>query len=139
MTEAYFFADRESLPLAGLPPGSAVRVSGDDVENFATDDEGYLAGRANREWLAGHPKRYLEHLCAVGDGFYDEVVGGRHALESLRWPTVCAHPERTRFARSFLQDLADALGVPCPMVGKTHPAVYPQVTARRDEMVLRNA
>jgi hypothetical protein len=144
MTEALFFADAAALARATAPaPDRPNRFDPTtcDVESFYVGDPDYLETPADpegrcrwrtREGRQGHPKRYLIYLTDPGTGGrYRETEHGVDALRSLDWPSVVGQPQRTRFARSLLADLADMLGppdegpLPSILEGDTHPLTWP--------------
>lgn len=90
-----------------------------------------------------HPKAYLAWLCRDPQdrrccSTYRESHGGAAALRDLDLRQVLRTREHARFVRSFLRDLADALGSPAVdfLEGEEHPLVSRSM-ARRDR-VLRN-
>jgi hypothetical protein len=143
MTEALFFADTAALARAtapGLDRPNRFDPTACDVESFEILDPDYLetpadpAGRCRwrtPDGRQGHPKRYLIYLTDPGTGGrYRESEHGVSALKALDWPVVMGHPQRTRFARSLLADLADMLGPPegtlaSTIEGTTHPLTWP--------------
>lgn len=65
---------------------------------------------------------------------YRETVGGCRALATLDWDQVFRHtPPGIAFAHALFEDLADALAVPNPFPGTSHP-----LTRRLAGGVLRN-
>lgn len=77
---------------------------------------------------AKHPKHYLEWLCrAAADKrctAWREVAVGGDALKQLDWTSVLSNPQHCGFARSFIEDIASALGVPTPgAIGARHEAL----------------
>jgi len=113
------------------------------LEAFKSDDEAFLAYEDIREhpWRRpdrrGHPKRYLGYLADPTDEqrtVYRESIGGCRALEALDWAQVFGYqPPGIAFAHSLFEDLADALGVPNPFPGASHP-----LTSRKPDGLLRN-
>jgi hypothetical protein len=150
LAEGYFFGEPAAVTRAGVAPGVAVHRLGADVEDFATDDPGFLplteARNAemtvrNYPWWREerHPKRYLDFLVQRSGGIYDETRGGRAALETLDWPLVGAAPGAAQFARALFEDLSEALGIENPLgVGATARWTYPLKTVRPETLTLRN-
>jgi hypothetical protein len=149
MVEAYFFAEPEALVRAGAVQSSRVDATAIDLEEFITDDPGYLGHpvvrhqQKRKSWAipmperARHPKHYLRFLCEPTDPLtkrYVETQGGAEALRRLDWTRVFAHKERVRLARSLFEDIAFGLRVPNPFPGEGHPATAGFKKAR----VLRN-
>jgi hypothetical protein len=137
MLEAYFYGEPAALTRAGAAR-PAVLASGRHLEAFFSADLQYIAppDEVGHDWRtpdrAAHPKRYLRFLAEPGE--YKETRGGCAALRELDWAQVFAYqPRGIAFARSLFDDIADALGVPCPFPGPTHP-----LTARKGDGVLRN-
>lgn len=130
MVEAYFFADSSALSAAGV--GANVRVSREpgDVEQFRTNDPGYLAEAtpaADGSLLFGsmpsrHPKHYLRYLTGLA---YQETREGVAALQALSWGTVLSAPDETRLLRSMFEDISVMLDVSNPYPGETHPDTWP--------------
>lgn len=65
-----------------------------------------------------HPKHYLQWLCHDPrhkrcTAWHEVKVGGS-ALSQLDWVSVLANANHCRFARSFIEDVAAALGVAVP-------------------------
>lgn len=152
MVEAYFFGERAAdrgqpaLARAGAQRRSLFDPTACDLEDFHCLEPDYLdPADASRYWAKGervkHPKRYLQFLCDPEGRNrrqgYQETKGGRQALRSLDWGSVLAPAEHARFARSFILDLAEALGehqVAAKFAGERHP-----LTSRQGrENVLRN-
>lgn len=84
-----------------------------------------------------HPKCYLSFLVDPTDQelvVYQETKGGCRALEALDWAQVFDYqPPGIAFAHALFEDLADALGVPNPFPGASHP-----LTSRKPDGLLRN-
>jgi hypothetical protein len=138
MIEAWFFADPQSLRLAGVPDLSQVSFSTQtDPEDFVTEDLAYLAAteqdctalsalapprrKKNRpKWFGSlprerHPKRYLQWLCRdealCTCTHYSEVEGGAEALAQIDWSCLLARPiEHMQLLRALVEDLSDRLG-----------------------------
>lgn len=150
LAEGYFFGEPAAVRRAGVAPGVPVHRLGTDVEDFATDDPGFLPLAASRNadmvvrnypwWREErHPKRYLDFLVQRSGGIYDETRGGRAALETLDWPMVGAAPSAVRFARALFEDLSEALGITNPLgAGATAEWTFPPRTARPETLTLRN-
>jgi hypothetical protein len=149
MTEAYFFGgDRD--PIERIAPGSRPRLVRSDVEDFETDDPGYaqaVACENERRWALGHrwwhherhPKHYLEHLAWKSGTEYHETTNGQDALKEIDWKRVPPDGNSVRFLRSLFRDLADFFGVESPLgPGEPSPHTYPDRTADRGALVLRN-
>ncbi len=151
MVEAYFFADRDALAAAGLPPEARPDLEGDDVERFAVRDAEYVAwaddqnarrekaGRFPRD-LLGHPKDYLHFLAVkrAGRG-YIETRDGVAALKALDWKQVCTHPDAGGHVRGLFADLAALAGVPSPMAeGAMPPEAWARDTLEPGQRLLRN-
>lgn len=67
---------------------------------------------------ARHPKHYLEWLCRDPADkrcttWRERSVGGQ-ALAQLDWAAVLSNDQHCAFARSFLEDIATAIGAPTP-------------------------
>lgn len=131
--------------------------SDDDGEYCATWQAAIKGGRAKKQdrpvWLASrpgippfarerHPKAYLSWLCRASEAkrctTYKEARDGVAALEVLHWQRVLGNPAWCAFARSFLADIADALGQPPSeaIVTLKSPGLLPH--ARDIPRVLRN-
>lgn len=137
MVEAWFFADRYALTLAGVPADTKVCFDDEtDPEAFITDDALYLAAtecdctkfaalpvskKKNHrpKWLGTsprvkHPKGYLQWLCRDSDDksctSYSEATGGCNALSGISWDTLLSRPE-SQFAllRALIDDLNEGL------------------------------
>jgi hypothetical protein len=144
MVEAYFFGEPEALLRAGTRHPALLegcrpleRMRSAELEYLAPPDEkDHPWKSANR---AEHPKRYIKYLSDPDDTGerrykYREGKQGVTALATLNWEQVFAYqPPGLPFARSLFEDLADAIGVPCPFPGESHP-----LTARKAGGVLRN-
>lgn len=140
MVESYFFAEtgQADKPSAILRAGAVRPAQLDpatqDVEAFLVADPAFLgvpddhrypdAKRSKIPWAkpqrAQHPKHYLRFLCdpdiyGTERRPYRETQGGCRALERLDWAQVVAHAKHTTFARAFLEDLADGLGMESPV------------------------
>lgn len=132
MIESWLFADPARLTVASVPATTRVLVEpGRDPEDFRTCDEHYaraddsgcrkLRKRRGRRQPAPwnrsdrhlHPKAYLSWLCRDPDAknctTYHESRQGRHALEQLDWSIVLRNENWMSYARSLIEDLADAL------------------------------
>lgn len=153
MLETYFFGEPAALRRAGAtrePSLDATR----DIEDFETTDAEYLAacppvageGAQARPppawafWPARHPKRYLQFLCDPSGSdprAYQETKGGCEALRTLDWHAVLARRDHVRFGRSFLLDLADALGRD-DLVRLWQGASHPLTSHPGRDRVLRN-
>ncbi|TMQ06953.1 MAG: hypothetical protein E6J90_44775 [Deltaproteobacteria bacterium] len=137
MVEAYFYGEPAALTRAGAHAPALV-VQTEHLEAFLAGDMAYLVppdepGHAWRSpGRAKHPKRYLRFL-AMPDR-YQEAKGGRDALATLDWRQVFdRQPPGLGFALALFEDLADAIGVPCPFRGEARSE-----TARRVDGVLCN-
>lgn len=153
MVEAYFFGERDALTRAGVPRGRAVlRVSG-DLEEFRASDPSYAAPVAlawqeqrERRRRGGlpldpdrHPKDYLDFLRDPTALTYDETRDGVAALKSLRWGALTTVATEVCHLRSFLEDLADAVGLSSPLgAAQCSAATYPARNVDRRTLVLRN-
>lgn len=138
MLEAYFFGEAAALERAGsrrVPILAPLQ----SLEAFESRDERFLAysdipGRRAHKWRrpdrARHPKRYLCFLVDPTDeqwSEYKESVGGCRALATLDWAQVFRYqPPGIAFAHALFEDLADALGVPNPFPGESHPLTCPK-------------
>ncbi len=174
MIEAWFFADPNVLPVAGVPLERLPPLLRDgDPEAFETSDPTFSgddgsacaaiaarnAGRSSQSqrrpawvlparedlrsyWRERHPKAYLSWLCRdPGDdrcSTYRESHHGADALRRLDWRRALATPDRLRFARSIVDDLAEALGEPAVLLpkGDGHPLFGPGTAG--PARVLRN-
>ena len=166
MVEAWFFADKNALTLAGVPTEMNVSFNDEtDPEAFITDDALYLAAtecdctkfaalhkskKKNHrpKWLGSsprdkHPKGYLQWLCRDPDDrsctSYSEATGGCNALSGISWDTLLSRPE-SQFAllRALIDDLNDGLNSkPTVALGGTVSSLTSRSGARVDA-VLRN-
>lgn len=142
MLETYFFGEPEALQRAGSirPP---ILDPARHLEDFRSDDADFLAltDISRHPWRRPdrrlHPKRYLGFLVDPADGervVYKETAGGCRALATLDWAQVFGYePPGIAFAHSLFEDLADALEVPNPFPGTSHP-----LTSRKPGGLLRN-
>ena len=151
MIEGYFFPDRAALQRAGVAAGIPVRSRNSDVEQFETDDAGFLPiARAENErkhtierkpwWFEErHPKRYLEWLITQSGSIYEETLAGVEALKALEWSRAASTPAVTPYLRALVQDIADQFQVPSPLrAGTPSPWTYPSRAMRDGERTLRN-
>ncbi len=166
MVEAWFFADRNALTLAGVPADANVCFNVEtDPEAFITDDANYLAAREcdctmfaalpvskkknhRPKWLGTsprekHPKGYLQWLCRDPDDksctSYSEATGGCNALSGISWNTLLSRPE-SQFAllRALVDDLSEGLNsTPTVALGGTVSPLTSRSGAPA-EAVLRN-
>jgi hypothetical protein len=142
MVEAYFFREPAALTRAGATRASLFDASAADVETrFEVNDPDFTAppNRPRNEalppWATAnrrqHPKHYLQFLCdPTGkiERAYVETKGGQAALRNLDWDAVLAPQGHVCFLRSFIHDLADALGeyaIAERFAGETHPLTWP--------------
>jgi hypothetical protein len=138
MLETYFFGEPAALERAGAtrPP---ILDPSRHLEDFKSDDEQFLAypdvaGHLRHPWRRPdrrrHPKGYLSFLVDPtdeGQPTYKETVGGCRALATLDWAQVFRYsPPGIVFAHALFEDLADALGVPNPFPGASHPLTRPK-------------
>lgn len=142
MLEAYFFGEPAALERAGStrPP---ILDPTRHLEDFSSDDEQFLAypDVTAHPWRRPdrrrHPKRYLGFLVDPTDeerAVYKESIGGCRALATLDWAQVFRYsPPGIAFAHALFEDLADALEVPHPFPGQSHP-----LTSRKPDGLLRN-
>jgi len=140
MAEAWFYPDEDALRRAGVPsdrlPPALALAACCDPEHFLVEDEDYESDdgsnctamhQANQRrggkprkapWLRTrrqeHPKAYLEWLARDADDrrctTYRESNSGVAALRALSWAEVLSNQDHFRYARAFLNDLADFLG-----------------------------
>lgn len=166
MVEAWFFADRNALALAGVPADIKVYFNDEtDPEVFVTDDANYLAAtecdcttfaalpvskKKNHrpKWLGSsprdkHPKGYLQWLCRAPDDksctSYSEATGGCNALSGISWDTLLSRPE-SQFAllRALVDDLSEGLNSkPTVALGGAVSRLTSRIGAPADA-VLRN-
>jgi hypothetical protein len=161
MIEAWFFADRQALRIAGVPDGVEPILGSDGLEDFRAIHLAYATAtelecprwiakgrrKADRpKWLGEqrqrHPKGYLQWLCRDADAkdctSYDESRSGAEALKALDWPALLDNPG-LRYLHALVEDLAAALEEPVP---PTRPAAAsPAATClsrRPQDHVLRN-
>jgi hypothetical protein len=142
MLETYFFGEPAALQRAGSIRTALLDPSR-HLEDFHVADVAFMGPADVREhpWRrpdrSQHPKRYLSFLVDPADeerAFYKESVNGCRALATLDWAQVfCYEPLGITFARSLFHDLADALEIPTPFPGASHP-----LTSRRPTGTLRN-
>ncbi len=92
---------------------------------------------------AKHPKHYLEWLCRDATDkrctAWREVSVGGEALAQLDWAAVLANAQHCGFARSFIEDIASAIGASVP--GATEGRLEPLTRLRPSNdriAVLRN-
>lgn len=151
MTEAYFFADRETFVRA--TGGAAARPSlwddAQDAEAFLVEDEAYsaapqMACRWAKPGRERHPKHYLEFLtdprCDDQVG-YRETTLGSAALAALSWGAMLQRSAALRFARSLIADLAemlDAEPVGCSLATLDNAACNPLTWPPPRDQVVRN-
>lgn len=142
MLEAYFFGETAALVRAGASR-DAILDPERHLEELEFPDVLFLEPTDVREhpWKRPdryrHPKRYLSYLVDPDDTeltTYKETRDGARALATLDWAQVFAYqPPGLAFASALFDDLADALGVPCPFPGDPH-----LLTRRRADGTLRN-
>jgi hypothetical protein len=138
MLETYFFGEPAALVRAGSTRSPILDPSR-HLEDFRSDDEQFLAypdvpGHRAHPWRRPdrhrHPKRYLCFLVDPADEMrtvYKESIGGCRALASLDWAQVFRYaPPGIAFAHALFEDLADALDVPNPFPGTSHPLTRPK-------------
>ena len=135
MLETYFFGEPAALERAGsirspilAPSRHLEQFMSVDLEFFRLPDvSGHRWRRLNR---GAHPKAYLSFLVAPADQdlvVYRETVGGCRALATLDWAQVFRYaPPGIAFAHALFEDLADALEVPNPFPGTSHPLTRPK-------------
>ena len=137
MLEAYFFASTTVLEAAGAVRPSVFDAMQSDLESFSVDDSAYsewCVGQSKLlDWCCRHPKLYVKYLCSPQR--YRETREGKAALDVLSWRETVARAEFTRFARSMLDDLVEALspGAELAIQGDRHP-----LTERTPGRFLRN-
>jgi hypothetical protein len=140
MPEAYFFGEPAALRRAkatGAP--SLFDERAHDIEQFSVDDARFLSPPPpSAPWKPNprHPKHYVRYLCDPSGQVrraYRETHEGKAALEILDWRMVLGDASHGCFARSFLHDVADALGIEPPVEGG-----LAEVTERRTNGLLRN-
>ena len=166
MVEAWFFADRNALALAGVPVDANVCFNDEtDPEAFITDDANYMVAtececvrfaalheakkkKHRPKWLGSfprekHPKGYLQWLCRDPDDqsctSYSEANGGCSALSGISWNTLLSRPE-SQFAllRALVDDLSEGLNsTPTVALGGTVSPLTSRSGAPADA-VLRN-
>jgi hypothetical protein len=153
MPEAYFFADanlaNHGAPIVaaqwqGNPPADVETMQTTDPNpewnHFCTwkdkQQQCHIPAWATRK----HPKAYLEHLQKTTGIEYDELDQGATWLQALDWNTVGqSGNDCVLCARALFQDLADWFDVANPLgPGSTHPSFYPDRSARRAQLMLRN-
>jgi hypothetical protein len=144
MLETYFFGEPDALRRAGATR-TAILDASRHLEEFRAADLAFLGPEdvQGHDWRTPdrmrHPKRYLRFLSDPDDtkrvsSRYREGRDGAAALGTPDWAQVFAYqPPGIAFAHSLFEDLADALGVPDPFPGTSHP-----LTARRSGGTLRN-
>jgi hypothetical protein len=135
MLEAYFFGEPSALHRAGATRPAQLDPA-HNLEDFHTTDPAFLGPPDVRDhpWRrpdrGRHPKRYLGFLVDPHDEeqtSYKESADGCRALATLDWAQVFRHqPPGIAFACSLFDDLADALGVPRPFLGTSHPLTTPR-------------
>lgn len=149
MVEAYFYAHPEAMFGAGVAPTVHWLLQDLDVELFEVIDPSFLSicsiENARRQRVSPwwrherHPKHYLEHLIARTGDIYEETSHGKDGLLALDWRCVPTSTLATPVIRALFQDLADFMGVPNPLgAGLCHPALCPEISVRREHLLLRN-
>ena len=147
MAEAYFFGEKEALSRAEAKRPSRFRADSTDIEQFHVTDPDYMrVADGLRPWAnpqrERHPKRYLGFLCTPSDDplferdeiqHYRETRQGKAALETLDWRMILSQPRHGLFARSMIEDIADALDLENPAPGECAAE-----TKRKDKGLLRN-
>lgn len=147
MTEAYFFGEPAALVRAQTKRSSRFEPGDTDIERFKVVDDAFLrVPERIRPWAKcdrdRHPKCYLDYLCTPSEDplsesnqqhHYRETKQGVCALQELDWQAVLAHPKHGAFARSLIEDIADAIGVVSPAPGDSSPE-----TSLKAEGILRN-
>ena len=144
MAEAYFFGEPAALTRAKADVALNRFSPTRDVEAFEVDDSSYMAlTPPTVDWAPHprHPKNYVRYLCdprgqlaQKEERGYRETHAGLDALKTLDWKCVLQNPGHAAFARSLIDDIADALNVPSPCPGPGSP-----LTARgAGEGLLRN-
>jgi hypothetical protein len=148
MLEAYFFGDEDALKRASATNATNLfNARLNDLEDFRVDDPRYLsneyleiARRGRRNALPHpelHPKEYLRYLCDPlenRESAYQETRQGAAALQMLAWKQVTLMASHTKFIRSMLADIADALELPDTMF----PGSREMLTERKAPGILRN-
>ncbi|MCX7110406.1 MAG: hypothetical protein NTX45_09810 [Proteobacteria bacterium] len=143
MIESWLFSDWENLKNACKPTGTAKLKEGVDPECFLTNDPVYetdTGANCNKwiekkrkdhipQWIkAGdhrniHPKAYLSWLCIKSDekncSSYSETDGGVNALKCLEWVKLFQNQNHACYARSMIQDIANAINEDNPFPGMT--------------------
>jgi len=165
MVEAWLFADRNALAVAGVQAASQVFTE-PDLEAFCTNDVRYMgatetecpgwASKRHRKyrpkWLGTamrerHPKGYIQWLCRDGAAknctTYNESKSGGEALGGLMWNEVLGRPGSPfGYLRARLADLSVTLGPPAIDVrideDPSLPVAATSISGRRRDNVLRN-
>ncbi len=146
MIESWLFPDWENLKNACNPTRTAKLAQGIDPECFLTNDPVYETDtgavcqiwisfpedkrkKYRHQWIkAGccrniHPKAYLSWLCFDPQekkcSHYSETKGGVVALKSLKWAGLFQNENHACFARSMIQDIANAINEDNPFPGMT--------------------
>lgn len=139
MCEACFFGDPAALAAAGVGR-SPVIDSAIDLEQFVTSDQEYLASEGEFPWVCApafrpyHPKHYLQFL--LNPSPYIETDQGCKALAQVDWRVLMSKTTQWTFLRSFLTDLADALGYDQDYItGALNPLTFDIKNRKR---ILRN-
>jgi hypothetical protein len=149
MTEAYFFGEKAALMRAESKRPNRFPADVTDIEAFhVTDPDFEKVAEGVRPWAIRlrerqrHPKHYLGFLCTpMNDAlsekdeirYYRETRQGTAALETLDWRTILSQPRHGLFARSLIDDIADALNLENPAPGECAPE-----TRRKVNGLLRN-
>lgn len=142
MLEAYFFTSSTALESAGMPTGTSWRLAHPRLEDFETDDPGFLTSPQGTRsptapaWVEPHchPKRYLDHLSRQA---YSETEHARRGLPAVIWPSL-VNQVGTAFLSSLSADIADAVGAANPLTQAPHALTYPSRTVNRATLLLRN-
>jgi hypothetical protein len=150
MVEAYLFADRDALGIAGVPNDVEPQlVHLTNVEAFEVNDsdpdwkrkcqQNNAKNHAHdKAWWREecHPKHYLEHL--IQDVSPDQKTG-KEALLALKWTEVTKNNTDSPIISALFADIADWFGmIENPLIGIPSPDFWPSKQVNRDNFLLRN-
>ena len=149
MVEAYLFADRAALGIAGVSPTIQPLLShATDVEAFETNDpdqtwlnkcrdKNAINHANNKDWWQEeyHAKHYLEHLIKAE---YIETKAGKDALLALNWPTVTKTNTDAPIISALFADLADWFVIDNPLKSSPSAVFWPSKQIPPNNLLLRN-
>jgi hypothetical protein len=147
MVEAYLFADRNALTIAGVATSvEPYLLNATDVEEFEVNDP-------NVDWLSHcqqknndniniwwreerHAKHYLEHLTG---GTNTDNKAGKEALLDLNWRLVTKTSTDAPIISAMFADIADWFGMPVnPLIGTPSTDFWCGNSGIKKNLLLRN-